>query len=163
MIQNASIGVSSHKNQYRSGVRVGNWVEELFGEEAPVQAPLTISAVPGAPPPTEKRVVADPPVGQPASLLFSHGSTLNQDFRATMTGLHFSPPEQRSFGHDSNDRVSKTFFWGSKATDMVVPNVDPNARMSLTEAKRAQWAAEQKPQRPVAGDAFLSEKSVACL
>ena len=34
LFQSNSIGVSSHKNEYKSGVRVGNWVEELFGAEA---------------------------------------------------------------------------------------------------------------------------------
>ena len=34
MFQSNSIGVSSHKNEYKSGVRVGNWVEEMFGAEA---------------------------------------------------------------------------------------------------------------------------------
>lgn len=34
LFQSNSIGVSSHKNEYQSGVRVGNWVEEMFGAEA---------------------------------------------------------------------------------------------------------------------------------
>ena len=32
------IGLSGHKNEYKSGVRIGNWVEELFGREAPMTA-----------------------------------------------------------------------------------------------------------------------------
>ena len=29
------IGLSGHKNEYKAGVRIGNWVEEQFGAEAP--------------------------------------------------------------------------------------------------------------------------------
>eukprot|EP00965_Chrysotila_dentata_P032482 1082527-Pleurochrysis_carterae.AAC.6 len=29
-----SIGLSGHKNEYTTGVRIGNWVEEQFGAEA---------------------------------------------------------------------------------------------------------------------------------
>ena len=28
------IGISGHKNEYKAGVRIGNWVEEQFGREA---------------------------------------------------------------------------------------------------------------------------------
>ena len=28
------IGLSGHKNEYKTGVRIGNWVEEQFSEEA---------------------------------------------------------------------------------------------------------------------------------
>ena len=28
------IGLSGHKNEYKAGVRIGNWVEEKFGVEA---------------------------------------------------------------------------------------------------------------------------------
>ena len=28
-----SIGISGHQNEYRSGVRIANWVEEQFGVE----------------------------------------------------------------------------------------------------------------------------------
>ena len=32
------IGLSGHKNEYKQGVRIGNWVEEQFGREAPMSA-----------------------------------------------------------------------------------------------------------------------------
>ena len=32
------IGLSGHKNEYKAGVRIGNWVEEQFGREAPASA-----------------------------------------------------------------------------------------------------------------------------
>ena len=32
------IGLSGHKNEYKAGVRIGNWVEEQFGREAPMSA-----------------------------------------------------------------------------------------------------------------------------
>ena len=158
-----SIGISAHKNDYRSGVRVGNWVEELFGEEAPVQEPLTLSAPPLAPPPQVKREVGEGAKGQPAVLLFSHGSSFGQDFSASMTGLHFSPPKERVFEKNGNwtERVHRTFYWGEKATDMSVPATDPNARTALMDAKRAQWKSEEKPCVPVPSDQFLSEKSKA--
>ena len=41
------------------------------------------------------------------------------------------------------------------------PLNDPNARTQLTDAKRAQWAAEQKPTRPVAADMYMTTNSVA--
>ena len=39
IFQSNSIGVSSHKNEYKAGVRVGNWVEELAGREAELAPP----------------------------------------------------------------------------------------------------------------------------
>jgi hypothetical protein len=32
------IGLSGHKNEYKAGIRIGNWVEEQFGREAPMIA-----------------------------------------------------------------------------------------------------------------------------
>ena len=47
MFQSSSIGVSSHKNEYKAGIRIGNWVEELAGREAadaPPEAKDTLKA-----------------------------------------------------------------------------------------------------------------------
>ena len=49
MFQSNSIGVSSHKNEYRAGCRIGNWVEELAGREA-VGAKDTLKVYPAPQP-----------------------------------------------------------------------------------------------------------------
>ena len=155
--------VSSHKNEYCAGVRIGNWVEELFGKEAPDAPPLQISSIPQAPTTACQALVADPKGGEPADLLFSHGSTFGQSFNATMNGLHYSSPAQREYGARSSDRVHNTFYWGSKHMDSTVPATDPNARTALLEAKRQRWADEQKSAGPVTHDAFLTSNAVAGL
>ena len=44
-----------------------------------------------------------------------------------------------AYGAESNDRVHKSFFYGSKHIDQYVPKVDPNPRMVLMTAKQAEW------------------------
>ena len=47
-----------------------------------------------------------------------------------------------AYGAESNDRVHKSFFYGSKHIDQYVPKVNPNPRMELTMAKQAEWAQQ---------------------
>ena len=58
-----------------------------------------------------------------------------------MTSLHFTDPKVREYGAASDDRVHKSFFYGSKHIDQYVPPVNPNARMVLMNAKASEWAA----------------------
>ena len=91
----------------------------------------------------ERNVRVEPNLGVPRSMLFSHGREFGTKFEASMTALHFTDPAARSFGAD--DRVYKTYYWGSKHIDAQVPQNDPNPRNQLTDTKRAQWQSEQPP------------------
>ncbi|KAL3909344.1 MAG: hypothetical protein SGPRY_009462, partial [Prymnesium sp.] len=156
------IGLSGHKNEYRPGVAIGNWVEEQFGREAPpranslqvqrscrntfMKAQEAAYLAAYVPPEPNKRV--EPYMGVPASRLFSHGTNQNARFLASMTSLHFTEPSSREYGAKSHDRVHRSYFWGSKHIDSMVPQNDPNTRQLLTTAKRAQWEVEQAPAVP---------------
>lgn len=150
------IGISGHKNEYKSGVRIGNWVEEQFTQEAATienrmkeftmkQEAAQIAA---ASKNVEKNMRVEPNMGVPGDILFSHGRTYNEKFGASMTALHFTNPGSREYGAESNDRVHKSFFYGSKHIDAHVPKTEPNPRMELTSAKQAEWAAHQAPAAP---------------
>ena len=91
----------------------------------------------------------EPNLGVPGSVLFSHGRTFNEKFGASMTALHFTNPTSRGYGAESNARVHKSFFYGSKLIDRHVPKTEPNPRMTLTAAKQAEWAAEVAPGAPI--------------
>jgi len=148
------IGLSGHKNEFKTGVRIGNWVEEQFGAEAPMDntrmekylaaeeaAHVTLAK--------SQQLVrnerVEPNLGVASNMLFSHGKEHGEKYGASMTALHFSNPDSRDFGAESHDRVHKTFFYGSKHIDQFVPAVDPNARMNLTMAKQAEWAQQATP------------------
>ncbi len=153
------IGLSGHKNEYISGVRIGNWVEEQFGREASAAGDslqkfmaAQETAETSAAPTHNMRV--EPNLGVSADMLFSHGRNFSTKFGAAMTSLHFTDPSKRSYGATSNDRVHKSFFYGSKHIDAFVPLADPNPRTSLTEAKRAQWAKESAPSLPTASGMY---------
>lgn len=107
------------------------------------------------PPEPNKRV--EPYMGVPASRLFSHGTNQNARFLASMTSLHFTEPSSREYGAKSHDRVHRSYFWGSKHIDSMVPQNDPNTRQLLTTAKRAQWEVEQAPAVPVAPSCYITE------
>ena len=151
------IGISGHKNEYKSGVRIGNWVEEQFTQEASAianqmkeftmkQEAAQIAAATQA---VEKNMKVEPNMGVPGAVLFSHGRTFNEKFGASMTALHFTNPTSRGYGAESNARVHKSFFYGSKLIDRHVPKTEPNPRMTLTAAKQAEWAAEVAPGAPI--------------
>ena len=53
------------------------------------------------------------------------------------------------YGAESNDRVHKSFFYGSKHIDQYVPKVSANPRMGLTGIKAAEWAQQVPPKAPV--------------
>ena len=154
MFQSNSIGVSSHKNEYKAGVRVGNWVEELAGREAeaaPAEAKDTLKAFMKS---QEQAQIAksstvgraarsDPKQAVDGTMLFSHGTcsaitpgpVFGGKFQASMSALHYTDPAARAYGCDSQDRVHKTFFFGNKHIDRVVPLVEPHPRYELMQAK----------------------------
>ena len=82
-------------------------------------------------------------MGVPGKLIFSHGRKTGESFAAAISALHFTDPETRAYGAASNDRVHKSFFYGSKHIDQYVPKTNPNPRMELTMAKEAAWAADR--------------------
>ena len=49
------------------------------------------------------------------------------------------------YGAESNDRVHKSFFYGSKHIDQFVPKISPNPRMALTTVKMAEWSQQMPP------------------
>ena len=159
MFQSNSIGVSSHRNEYRSGVRVGNWVEELAGREAELAPPegkdtlkkfmiaqeqrqIALSSIFG------QAARAEPKQPVDGNMLFSHGPVFGLNFQASMSALHFTDPATRAYGFDSNDRVHKTFFFGNKHIDRVVPKVQPHPRYELMQAKAPMWDASRAMLRP---------------
>lgn len=157
------IGLSGHKNEYISGVRIGNWVEEQFGREATgagdslkqfMRAQETAATAMGGAEAPARSMRVEPNLGVPADMLFSHGRTFSTKFEAAMTALHYTDPSKRSYGAASNDRVHKSFFYGSKHIDAFVPLCDPNVRLQLTASKQAQWAGQQSPQLPTGPDMY---------
>ena len=157
------IGLSGHKNEYKAGVRIGNWVEEQFSKEAEghgkkmetflkEQEEAKIAAARALQFTKNERI--EPNMGVKTAMLFSHGPELGLKFGASMTALHFSDPAARAYGAESNDRVHKTFFYGSKHIDQYVPNVNPNPRMELTATKAAEWAVQKPPSLPVKMDMY---------
>lgn len=164
------IGLSGHKNEYRAGVRISNWVEEQFSEEAKNnnnqmrdftirQEKEFIETARKAEAQRSQRV--EPNMGVPGSVLFSHGRTMNEPFGAAMTSLHYTDPAQRAYGPMSNDRVHKTFFYGSKHIDQYVPKTNPNPPMTLTDSKKAEWALQNPPPAPTVRGTFIL--ALACL
>jgi len=154
------IGLSGHKNEYKAGIRIGNWVEEQFGREAPMSADTLKNfmkaqemAHAAAYVPPERNIRVEPNLGVPATMLFSHGKELGQKFVASMSSLHYTDPSAR----EMQDRVHKTYYWGTKHIDATVPANDPNPRQALSSSKRAQWEAEKPPMVPVAPASYLSE------
>jgi len=162
------IGLSGHKNEFRGGVRIGNWVEEMCGKEAigrgdtlkdfmkrqeVVEHNMANAANAGE---LAKSMRVEPKMGVEGEMLFSHGKAFGEKFGASMTALHFSHPTQREYGAASNDRVHKSFFYGSKHIDQYVPEMEPNPRLLLTGMKEAQWANQIAPQRPTKADMYLT-------
>ena len=152
------IGLSGHKNEYKTGVCVGNWVEEQFSREAAAnsqdmakflkaQDEAHVAMAKSQQYLRNERI--EPNKGVASGMLFSHGKSLGETFGASMTALHFSDPQARAYGAESNDRVHKSFFYGSKHIDQFVPKVSPNPRMALTMTKQAEWAQQMPPQAPV--------------
>ena len=159
MFQSNSIGVSSHRNEYRSGVRVGNWVEELAGREAELAPPEGKDTLKKFMIAQEQRQIAlsstfgqaaraEPKQPVDGNMLFSHGPVFGLNFQASMSALHFTDPATRAYGFDSNDRVHKTFFFGNKHIDRVVPKVQPHPRYELMQAKAPMWDASRAMLRP---------------
>ena len=119
------IGLSGHKNEYTTGVRIGNWVEDRYGREA--DAPSTQ----GGGQNRMKNFVAaeeahrlslavvdrtrnqrqEPNLGLLGSNLFSHGPKMSMEFGASMARLHFTDPAKRDYGALSGDRVYKSMFY----------------------------------------------------
>merc|ERR1711871_1035573 len=84
----------------------------------------------------------EPKAGVPSEFIFSHGPISNQSFQASISRLHYTNPASREYGAESDARVHKSFFYGSKHIDKYVPQTDPNAPIAKMSAKQAQWAAE---------------------
>ena len=181
------IGLSHHKGEYSAGVRCGNWVEEKFGAEANGEnqdalkafmvareaadvakwgAKLDTAGVARIEP---KGSTANPGVN--AVMLFSHGPDAGRQWGASMTSLHFPDPKTRKFGYkygpehgskwEGDNMVHKSYYYGIKHIDFVVPKFDPNARSALTTLKASEWRENAAPRRPGAGDGsmYLSDSA----
>ena len=166
------IGLSGHKNEYKSGVRISNWVEEQFGQEAAQPGAATrmmeftkrqeesqIASGSNASE-TARTMRIEPKMGVPGALLFSHGRTQGEKYGAAMSALHYTDPASRTYGPTSNDRVHKSFFYGSKHIDVYVPKTSPNPRMTLTAQKQAQWGAQIAPTAPTGPDMYTTSSQI---
>ena len=109
--------------------------------------------------PPDRNVRVEPKMGVDATMLFSHGKTHGQKFVASMSALHYTNPATRPYGI-GGDRVHKTYFWGTKHIDNIVPQNDPNPRLALTNSKCAQWYVNKAPSVPVAPASYLSESKL---
>ena len=67
------------------------------------------------------------------------------------------------YGAESNDRVHKSFFYGSKHIDQYVPKANPNPRMELTQAKQAQWAQQMPPTAPTQPNMYQTTAAASSL
>ena len=108
-----------------------------------------------------KAARADPKQAVEAATLFSHGPTFGLKFGASMAHLHYTDPAQRDFGAGSQDRVHKTFFFGSKHIDKYVPKVSPAPRTSLFESKLPLWAGSTVPKQPIDAGMYTSMASIS--
>ena len=105
----------------------------------------------GAVPP----MAVEPKQGVHNAMLFSHGPEMGLDFKATMTALHFTDPLKRDPDMvNSNDRVHKSFFYGSKHIDFIVPKVAPHPRLELMSSKKGIWNEQITQPLPVRLDMY---------
>tara|TARA_B110001452_G_scaffold97189_1_gene80400 strand:+ start:354 stop:743 length:390 start_codon:yes stop_codon:yes gene_type:complete len=104
---------------------------------------------------------ADPKQPVEGSMLFSHGPQFGLKFGASMSHLHFTDPAKRDFGALSQDRVHKTFFFGSKHIDKYVPKVSPAPRTSLYESKLPVWAGSGAPKLPVDAGMYTTMSKIS--
>jgi len=176
---NDSIGLSGHKNEYKAGVRIGNWVEELYGSTAAEtrdslkefmarqqqfskstdnahRVGQRTSTFPVALAPV---AIVDPKPDETADTLFSHGPVMGVRFNASMNDMHYCDPELRAYGAMSDNRVHKTHFYGSKHVDAFVPFNDPYPRTRLMDAKAAEWAATKAPRGQLQSDQYVTSAS----
>ena len=119
------IGLSGHKNEYKTGVRIGNWVEEQFSAEASANAhdmekflrTQEEAYVAKAKAQTaERNERIEPNMGVAAQMLFSHGKTHGEKFAAAMTALHFTDPAQRGACHTAPGCANGLYLCMSPAT-----------------------------------------------
>ena len=99
---------------------------------------------------------ADPKQPVDGSMLFAHGPEFGLKFGASMTHLHFTDPAKRDFGAASQDRVHKTFFFGNKHIDFLVPVQEPNPRHALEQAKAPAWNGSKPFAAPCDPDMYAS-------
>eukprot|EP00908_Phaeocystis_cordata_P018385 Transcript_29806.p1 GENE.Transcript_29806~~Transcript_29806.p1 ORF type:complete len:175 (+),score=68.24 Transcript_29806:298-822(+) len=164
MFSSNSIGVSSHKNEYAAGVRIGNWVEEQFGREAEGAADslkafmaAQEAAAIAASSTVGRAARADPKQPVDGTMLFSHGPEFGGKYQASSYALHFTDPASRVYGADSGDRVHKSFFWGNKHIDLRhAPKVEPNPRMALMASKAPEWNASKAQLQPYDAGMYTS-------
>ena len=67
----------------------------------------------------------------------------------------------RRHGAESADRVHKSFFYGSKHIDFLVPKVNPNPPLELTMAKQAEWALQSQRSQQGSVDMYKSTYKAA--
>ena len=62
---------------------------------------------------------------------------------------------------EGDNMVHKSYYYGIKHIDFVVPKFDPNARSVLTTLKASEWRENAAPRRPGAGDGsmYLSDSA----
>ena len=67
------------------------------------------------------------------------------------------------YGAASNDRVHKSFFYGSKHIDQYVPKVSADPRMGLTMSKQTEWAGQQLPAVPANPGMYMTSSLAGSL
>ena len=123
------IGLSGHKNEYKTGVRVGNWVEEQFSAEATKNAydmekflkateDAHFAKAKAQQAESNKRI--EPNMGVSNAMLFSHGPQMGLSFSAPMASLHYTDPAARGAWTAGRGGVPH-------APPVVLPRVAPHS------------------------------------
>jgi len=159
----SGIGLSNYKNIFRDGALVGNWQEDLYGNELPDRTQQgqeaemytsTTMADYERPPMDELQRGASSVESVPYEMLFGHGKMLHGETRASnaeasMSEIHYTKPNWEK-------RAAHTMGWvGEKDNDLTMPAI-AHSRQHLLEAKRAAW--EDEVTRDVHGTSVSREQ-----
>ncbi|QDZ22353.1 hypothetical protein HOP50_07g48920 [Chloropicon primus] len=158
----SGIGLSGHKNQYRLGVGIDNWVEDFqakedtqggksmygkhipfseYGSSTTMKASFTSEGKLGEDIIPERKDVAGwvQPVSQ--ENLFKHGPGLHSSYFVTLNELAYNNPA-KIFKQPESKKVNECIWTGSKALDRAVP-MTGNRENSLTMTKTAGKSTSQ--------------------
>lgn len=163
-------GIAGHKNTFKSGVRLGNWVEEQFGRELveqrgpPPNSFVSESKTQFRRPTAEETGAAsalDPEAalnreGLPSHVLFGHGRTEHVD-PAAETGNRFASMSQVALatGATSPTRAQEVAAGssarGAQREAAIADTAPTRTRLGRTKARRDEDAVEVRrgaPSRP---------------
>mmetsp|Transcript_55796 Transcript_55796/g.136659 ORF Transcript_55796/g.136659 Transcript_55796/m.136659 type:complete len:204 (+) Transcript_55796:114-725(+) len=137
------IGLSDHQNRYSSGVRVGSWVENEYGDtmQATLQPPAfqgTSTHMADFTVPQGNGVERAMKIGNVSNIDMAHGPEETHD-QTLMTSTY----DLAMCHADGEPRRVETMLWsGITKVDKEVPT-GTHRKQTLLEKKRAQWAEDR--------------------